>query len=207
MRPENIKSFRKSFKRARLNTSKIGPYIAGGADGDIYEYGQFKILKVSKGLRIKAKHVFSRMRYLTRPRRCVVKIHKWDKFHDGFEEGYWLLMERLKPISNNMEEFFTDFRDNEFLESYLKSNISNLEQFFCSRECITNGTDIIDQWREFQPKEQKQIKQFLYLLRKMKWWHDDLHGENVMQDKNGNLKMIDIESIMPRFKHYDYWSY
>lgn len=179
---------RKALRPFGLKPMLIKKELGCGADGYVYAYGKTKAIKIAEGSRMDHRAVKKRMWYICKRRSSVAKIYKWGVLPMPiFSPGYFILMERLTPIHFDMREFFTDFRDR-YLVDYLMGE-----------DKISNS----DYWVDLETDDQKRVKHFLRSVRQMKWWHHDLHGRNVMQDKKGNLKMVDMDSLMPRFKDYE----
>jgi serine/threonine protein kinase len=102
---------------------------------------------------------------------AVVKIHDYGSVVlDSSAPYHYHVMDKLEPLPKTKDTFWVEDILTEYY--YHRRNVP----WFCS----------------------EQIRCFLSQLKKLKYKYHDLHSQNVMLDRNGKLKLIDIESFLPQ---------
>lgn len=110
---------------------------------------------------------FNNKKNLANP--CIVKIYDFGKIKGEF--AYYYIMEKLSPIDVKEQRAFVDC----FESLYSKG-----------RRMTKNGNLSF-----ITPK----FKSFLQNSFKLKQYYNDVHEGNIMKDRYGNYKFIDIESF------------
>lgn len=88
-----------------IRYGRVGKYLGGGVEGEVYEYGVGRVVKVLEGRfgsyedRIK---IYERLRMMRR----VATIFGWGRL----EEGWWVEMERLYQLPKETREMVNGWR-------------------------------------------------------------------------------------------------
>lgn len=95
----------------------------------------------------------------------IVKIHKCGTFTSNKSKSYYYIMDKLKPLPNEYEDTVIDIIGD--------FSFTKKYPYFIS----------------------KKLKSFLASTSKLKYKYADIHSGNIMLDRFGNFKYIDLESF------------
>lgn len=99
----------------------------------------------------------------------VVKVYDYGMFRDpNGQKAYFYVMQKLKPLPNKDDGY-----SGELMSLIEESSWSGDIPFFLSDK----------------------LKQFLVQSKKLKVRYRDVHSDNIMLDRYGNFKYIDLESF------------
>lgn len=91
----------------KMDSEKIGKFLGGGSEGEVYEYGRGRVIKlVYRGIRYEyseAERIYSRVRRLGR----VARIYSWGEIEEG-EFQWYVEMERLRKIPDTYRRKIND---------------------------------------------------------------------------------------------------
>lgn len=161
-------------KRIRRRIKKnIGKKIGCGLDGEVYEYGKSRAIKIGYlESPIYYMKLLSLIEIAQKGEDGLVKVYEHGNMRsDGFEY-YYLIMERLNKIKN----------------------ISYDEFYMMKHRRIS---DILDM------RMKKLLLQSKRIERKHKIYYYDLHINNIMKTNKGEYKLIDLESYIERGENED----
>jgi RIO-like serine/threonine protein kinase len=167
---------------------RIGESLGCGSDGYVYQYGPNRVLKVSTFAFHNPRVAIERVKFfLQRPHKHVVNVYACGLIG----EVYWYEMEQLRPLSEeevnifyevfeNHDEYMADLGATWQLRIYKKHRKSRLH---------------------------RRMLRFLRQAQKLPLIHHDLHNDNIMKDRRGKYKLIDVESIRSRKATGSYLGY
>lgn len=136
---------------------------------DLYPYGKNQVLKISYDLE-KNEQKFLELLKWARNKKNIVKINKFGQLKDG---TIWYVMDKLLPIKkSNIRKIFDSYGI----------------EYNC---CVLNG----EKCECGEKYHSLKIKKFFSYINKYKYFYIDMHSGNVMKEKNGNYKLIDLEGF------------
>lgn len=153
-------------KRSKMTINKV---IAHGCVYSIKKYPNrvVKIEAMDSYYNGDDKSIVSRIKYFKNKKYShVVKIFDVGIFTFEQVKYYYYVMEKLKPLPDNS----------------CNRIINTFENFYRSG-------------RKISKKLSRAMQTFIAKSNKMQLYYADLHAGNVMMDRNGNYKFIDLESF------------
>lgn len=174
------KAYREKAKKIKLLAKfekNIGPMLGCGADGEVYKYGKDRVIKFS--------HTYSERRMWVNMRKIFYKIKKYRPLNVArvYEYGqidgnlYYVVMERLSSIRGQ-------------------------------------GANLLRRWvyegGSLPQEKSKGERHSAYLFgvrvegleRRLNLVHGDLHEGNVLCNKGGVWKFVDLEGFTYGNRHY-----
>jgi hypothetical protein len=151
---------------------KLGNRIYQG-HGDIYKLKNYSN-RLVKIVPVDEPDDFKIIRYLHRSKNpSVVKLHKVgvlrnikDEYGD-VSSYYYYIMDKLSMIPKKCRQNY----------------VNEIDLVLSCGEPISNDIP-------------RKIKYFINKARQLKYNHHDIHSHNIMQNKKGSLKFVDLESFM-----------
>lgn len=171
-----LRSLGKKYPR-KIDFKKVGRKIGWGGEGFIYGYGRDRVLKINlssySGEDWKEFHreVDETLRMVRQKRnRNIARVYDWGSLPD--ERVFYIEMERLRPLGKNEAETFKRYQG-----------------YYQEKRW--------DEWEEIGVRSEsgKKMKEFIKGVRRFPGWHSDLLHFNVMKDKAGIWKAVDLESF------------
>jgi hypothetical protein len=160
----------RTYKMNEVDFTKVGKVIGEGAHGRVYQYGRGKVIKFSWSDFDNDVKDMTELISVVKRFKAIPKIYNFGA-HWGADPFYWVIMERLpKAITKSK-----DLRMMYFLTEmvYGRGSLRGL----------------IEPWKSLG-------RSLLRLDRAYGYQHDDMHEGNVMFDRDGNPKLIDLESFL-----------
>ena len=171
-----VGQLREEAKRKEHNLPDLGilgDHMKTGLHGGAFMYGPDKVLKVSPST---YKERFVRnLPWLKRPRKHVARLINYGDFGDG----YWSLLEYVPHRLTNEEE--DAMNTVERAARYRRDPGAN----GCYRESAMKIKKLGPSWQSL-----------FRSLKQMKFFHRDLHFDNIRKSNDQTIKLIDLESFI-----------
>lgn len=159
--------------------------INSGSEGTVYSCSDTNF-----AIKIMQKD-FTRNSFYKIKKNCkFLKDNKFEEIvsiinYGTYEKGnyLWIMMEKLKPLSKNESKEF--------------NTLKNIYHFYFLQK-LENDEETMDkkilQWELLL--KNKKIRKFLRQIVKLPIYHADLFEDNILKDKNGNYKIIDVNDFI-----------
>jgi serine/threonine protein kinase len=162
-------------------------FLAQGSEGVIYTTPTQKDVVIKIMDKDFTRNSFSKIRkicfYLQESSfKEIVTIFDYGTFQKNKQKYFWILMEKLKPLSKNERKEFKILKD--IYHNYFLSKNSKSEE---------EWIEIIGVWKK--KLKNKKTKNFLDKIIKLPVYHVDLFEDNILKDQQGNYKIIDINDL------------
>lgn len=159
---------------------KIGQFIGAGSFGAVYTLLNYKNRVIKFGLEEDLEDNFNNIVELTKTFNyiktnkpaTVAKVYDFERFDCAGVSAYYYIMEKLNTIPKDIR---LNYKLIDVIESLCNDKKTDATPIFC-----------------------KKMGEFISKTRKMKYYHDDMHGENIMIDNRGNYKLVDLESLLKK---------
>ncbi len=161
-----------SFK---IDMTKFGALLGFGDDGYVYDYDGRAFKFACENLYTATVAIQRIQRIYCNPNKYIVKIHSYN----FYKENYWYEMDKLYPLSEKEYSIFYEIfiNQDEVHSGFTSEWILHLDKKYR------------------KSRQHRKMLKFLKRIRNLPITHLDLHGGNIMKDKAGNYKLIDVESI------------
>jgi len=172
-----------------LELPKLGKIIGYGSEGEVYEYGPGKVIKIGSSgssdtireminvlTQVKASHKFG----------CLAKVLEFDVLYKIVDEEagtidyiYYIVTERMEKSSRDVvsEDLVSDV-------NYVLSRCSNPST---TSKALERAEGLVQK----DPDLSDNLVRFVKCIQKTKFRSTDLHVDNVMVDSSGNFKVVD----------------
>lgn len=169
-----LKEISKHSKKAFIDINKVGRYLGSGGEGFVYGYGRGRALKINLNTYEGDKEEIERaLRWVVETKPIVVaRVYRYGWLREGL---WWIEMERLRQLEGRECDKFSEYVG----KYYHKKKDARI---------LRPRTEIGKRRREF-------LIGIREIREKYKLYHNDVLGINVMKDRLGRWKLIDVESF------------